>query len=96
MFISNTKVIPNLITSGLLERVPKLNLVSVESGVGRIPFVLETLDYSLAESGARHLNQLSLSPIEYFRRQIYTSFWFEGRDAASSIRRVGVDNIPLD
>ena len=81
MFISNAKIILNLITSGLLERVPRLNFISVESGVGWIPFVIETL---------------SLSPIKYFRRQIYASFWFEGRDAASSIRRVGVNNIPLD
>ena len=71
------------------------NFVSVESGVGWIPFVLETLDSS-AESGARRLDKLSLSPIEYFRRQIYASFWFEGGDAASSIRRVGVDNVPFD
>ena len=52
MFISNAKVILNLITSGLLDRFPKLNFVSVESGIGWIPFILETLDYSLAESGA--------------------------------------------
>jgi len=96
MFISNAKVILNLITSGLLERFPKLNFVSVESGIGWIPFILETLDYSLAESGARRLDRLSMSPVEYFRRQIYASFWFEGRDASSSIRRVGVDNVMFE
>ena len=96
MFISNAKVILNLITSGLLERFPKLNFVSVESGIGWIPFILETLDYSLAESGARRLDKLSMSPIEYFRRQIYASFWFEGRDASVSIRRVGVDNVMFE
>jgi len=96
MFISNAKVILNLITSGLLERFPKLNFVSVESGIGWIPFVLESLDYSLAESGARRLDKLSLSPIEYFRRQIYASFWFESRDASVSIRRVGVDNVMFE
>ena len=96
MFISNAKVILNLITSGLLERFPKLNFVSVESGIGWIPFVLETLDYSLAESGARRLDKLSMSPREYFRRQIYATFWFEGRDAASSIRRVGIDNVMFE
>ena len=96
MFLSNAKVILNLITSGLLERFPRLNFVSVESGVGWIPFVLETLDYSLAESGAGRLNKLSMSPTEYFRRQIYASFWFEGRDASASIRRVGVDNVMFE
>jgi hypothetical protein len=43
-------------------------------GLGWIPFVLETLDYSLVEAGARRLNRLSMSPIEYFRRQMYASF----------------------
>jgi predicted TIM-barrel fold metal-dependent hydrolase len=42
MFISNAKVILNLITSGLFERFPSLNFVSVESGIGWIPFILET------------------------------------------------------
>ena len=96
MFISNAKVILNLITSGLLERFPKLNFVSVESGIGWIPFILETLDYSLAESGAHRLDKLSMTPFEYFRRQIYASFWFEGRDTAAAIRRVGVDNVMFE
>ena len=96
MFISNAKVILNLITSGLLERFPKLNFVSVESGIGWIPFILETLDYSLAESGAHRLDKLSMSPSDYFRRQIYACFWFESRDAAATIRRVGVDNVMFE
>jgi uncharacterized protein len=96
MFISNAKVILNLITSGLLERFPKLNFVSVESGIGWIPFILETLDYSLAESGAHRLDKLSMSPFEYFRRQIYATFWFEGRDTAAAIRHVGVDNVMFE
>jgi uncharacterized protein len=96
MFISNAKVLLNLITSGLLERFPKLNFVSVESGLGWIPFILETLDYSLAESGAHRLDKLSMSPFDYFRRQIYASFWFEGRDTAAAIRRVGVDNVMFE
>jgi uncharacterized protein len=96
MFLSNAKVILNLITSGLLERFPKLTFVSVESGIGWIPFILETLDYSLAEAGARRLDKLSMSPFEYFRRQIYATFWFEGRDSAAAIRRVGVDNVMFE
>lgn len=96
MFISNAKVILNLIASGLLERFPKLNFVSVESGIGWIPFILETLEYSLAESGAGRLDKLSMSPWEYFRRQIYASFWFEGRDTAAAIRRLGVDNVMFE
>ena len=76
MFISNAKVILNLITSGLLERFPKLNFVSVESGIGWIPFVLETLDYSLAESGGRCSART--------QRASTTSPWIETRRGAGS------------
>jgi uncharacterized protein len=96
MFISNAKVVCNLITSGLLERFPKLRFVSVESGIGWIPFILESLGYSLAEAGAHRLNRLSMSPVEYFRRQIYACVWFESTDIAPLIRRVGVDNVMFE
>ena len=35
----------DLIMSGVLARYPKIKFVSVESGIGWIPFVLEALDY---------------------------------------------------
>ena len=37
-----------------------------------------------------------MSPFEYFRRQIYATFWFEGRDTAAAIRQVGVDNVMFE
>jgi len=92
MFISNAKVLCNLIASGLLERFPKLKFVSVESGVGWIPFIMEGLDYSLREAGAYASKRLSMSPMDYFRRQIFACFWFENQDFAHVIRKVGVDN----
>ena len=92
LFISNAKVLSNLIVSGLLERFPKLKFVSVESGLGWIPFILEGLDYALRENGHAGTANLSMSPLEYFRRQIYACFWFEGRDLAQSIRQLGADN----
>jgi predicted TIM-barrel fold metal-dependent hydrolase len=96
MFFSNAKVIANLIYSGLLEKFPRLNFVSVESGIGWIPFVLEALDYEYIEAGADRLNPLSMKPSDYFRRQIYACFWFEQEDIANTIRRVGVDNVMFE
>lgn len=96
MFISNAKVICNLIISGLLERFPKLKFVSVESGIGWIPFILEGLDYAVREAGTLGDGKLSMSPIEYFRRQVYGCFWFENDDLANTIRRVGVDNVMFE
>ena len=35
---------------------------------------------------------LSMTPLEYFRRQIFACFWFEKNGLADMIHRVGVDN----
>jgi predicted TIM-barrel fold metal-dependent hydrolase len=92
MFISNARVICNLILTGLLERYPKLKFVSVESGIGWVPFILEALDYEIYEAGANVDKHLTLTPQEYFRRQIFACFWFEKDGLADMIHRVGVDN----
>ncbi len=94
LFLSNARVLVNLIVSGLLERHPRVKFVSVESGVGWVPFILEALDYSIYEAGAG--SGLSMAPIDYFRRQVYACFWFESRDLAAQIRRVGVDNVMFE
>jgi predicted TIM-barrel fold metal-dependent hydrolase len=51
-FFNNGKVVSNLIFSGLLDRMPKLKFVSVESGIGWVPFLMEALDYQLVEIAA--------------------------------------------
>ena len=40
----------DLLTSGVLPRFPDLKFVSVESGIGFLPFVLEAADYAYGES----------------------------------------------
>jgi predicted TIM-barrel fold metal-dependent hydrolase len=64
----------------------------VESGIGWIPFILEALDYEIQEAGANADKRLTMTPREYFRRQIYGCFWFEKDGLPEMIRRVGVDN----
>jgi predicted TIM-barrel fold metal-dependent hydrolase len=71
---SNVRCVVNLIFSGLLDRFPRLNFVSVESGMNWIPFVLEMCEYQFDENGVK---SLELRPTEYFRRQIFASYWFE-------------------
>ena len=44
MFLKNGLQCADLITSGVLPRFPDLDFVSVESGIGWIPFVLEAAD----------------------------------------------------
>jgi predicted TIM-barrel fold metal-dependent hydrolase len=93
MYLTNARVLANLIYSGLLERHPRLQVVSVESGIGWIPFVLEALDHQAEETAPGTLDYLSLRPSEYFRRQMYACFWFERDDVAHTIERLGEDRI---
>ncbi|HZP31076.1 MAG TPA: amidohydrolase family protein [Acidimicrobiia bacterium] len=93
MYLTNARVLANVIYSGLLERHPALRMVSVESGIGWIPFVLESLDHQLNETAPGTMDYLSMMPSEYFRRQMYACFWFEQRDVAATLEQVGVDNV---
>lgn len=90
--VGNIRCVTNLIFSGLLDRFPRLNFVSVESGVGWLPFVLELCEYQFDEN---RVTNLVLRPREYFRRQIYASYWFES-DVASAIAKLGDDNLMFE
>ncbi|HEY2484427.1 MAG TPA: amidohydrolase family protein [Candidatus Binataceae bacterium] len=96
LFMHNAQVFANLIYSGILERYPKLNFVSVESGVGWMPFLLEALDYELEEAAPNSKSLLSMKPSDYFRRQIYACFWFERRGFRAALDALGVDNIMFE
>jgi uncharacterized protein len=96
MYLTNARVLANLIFSGVLERFPSLKFVSVESGIGWIPFVLETLDYQLAETAPNSMDYLTMTPTEYFRRQVYGCFWFEKLAPSRLIEQVGVDNVMFE
>ncbi|MCZ7531530.1 MAG: amidohydrolase [Acidimicrobiia bacterium] len=88
---SNLSAIGNLIFSGVLDRFPKLNFISVESGLGFVPYMLETADHQYE---SQHLwdEGMSVRPSEYFHRQIYVNFWFEA--TGITLRHsIGVDNI---
>jgi predicted TIM-barrel fold metal-dependent hydrolase len=77
LFIGNARVVTNLILAGTFDRHPDLKCVSVESGIGWIPFILETLDYEMSENAPDELAKLKKAPSEYFRSNLYATFWFE-------------------
>ena len=77
LFMGNARTVGNLIYSGIPERFPTLKFVSVESGVGWLPFFLEILDHQMTETAPNELADLSMSPSDYFRRQFFGCFWFE-------------------
>ncbi|HET6811636.1 MAG TPA: amidohydrolase family protein [Acidimicrobiales bacterium] len=95
LFINNARVVINIIFSGLLDRHPGLELVSVESGIGWVPFILETMDYELEENAPEQFRQLKRKPSEYFGDHWYATFWFERAqgDVQGLVDKVGEDNI---
>jgi predicted TIM-barrel fold metal-dependent hydrolase len=96
VMIGNFRTMGNLLVSGILERHPSLNVVSVESGLGWIPFLLEALDWELAECAPHATEHLSMKPSDYFRRQIHACFWFERDGLVDALRLLGPDNIMFE
>jgi predicted TIM-barrel fold metal-dependent hydrolase len=76
-FMSNASGVAEIIFGGICDRFPRLKFVSIESGFGYMPFLLEVMDWQFENTMARELRPNWLLPSEYFRRQIYASFWFE-------------------
>lgn len=93
MYLSNARILANLVFSGVLERFPTVRFVSVESGIGWIPFFLESLDYQIHESAPSVVDQLSMKPSDYIRRQVYGCFWFEHAALDSVIDALGADRV---
>lgn len=93
-FLGNAWAAADVIVSGLCHRFPKLNFVSVESGVGWAPFLLEALDWQWQNNGVPQEHpEYDLLPSEYFKRQMYACFWFERGTARDAINRIGADNL---
>jgi predicted TIM-barrel fold metal-dependent hydrolase len=92
LFIANLRVMGNILLSRFLERHPTLKIVSVESGAGWIPYLLEALEYMSCEAGLEY----QVSPTEIFRRQIYACTFFERKNFIDTLRQVGADNIMFE
>ena len=91
--IHNARVMSNLLASDLLERYPDVKFVSVESGIGWIPYVLERLEYQLGETTPDGQGFGQPLPTELFRRQVYSCFWFEDAGPRFLLERIGFDNV---
>jgi uncharacterized protein len=98
MNMSNVRIIANLCLSNLFDRFPNLKIVSAESGIGWIPFVLEALEYQYDEmvTWEEEVNHAKRRPAEYFRDHIYVMFWFEKSGPAKLINDIGVKNVLVE
>ncbi len=94
IFMHNARAICETIVAGVPERFPDLNFISVESGIGWVPFALDAMDWQWLNNGgpATHPER-TLLPSEYFRRQYYSCFWFEKGPVIDAILKHLPDNI---
>ncbi len=97
VFLQNGMYLSDLIMSGILNRFPDIKFVSVESGIGWIPFALEALDYQFQDNKVREENpDFDMLPSEYFARNIYACYWFEQIAPRRLVDKVGEDNIMFE
>jgi predicted TIM-barrel fold metal-dependent hydrolase len=98
LFQNNSQLLLNSAYSGMFDRHPNLKMVSVESGIGWVPFMLEAMDYELEENAPRWFDKLEKLPSQYFRDNWYATFWFEKGhgDLQHLIDTVGEDNVMFE
>jgi predicted TIM-barrel fold metal-dependent hydrolase len=93
VFLDNAHQLVDLLNSGVLPRHPELKFISVESGMGWIPFVLDSVDYHFDKLAVwKDKPEFKARPSEYFHKQVYVNYWFEKLDQYH-LDRVGVGNL---
>lgn len=97
-FMSNVRIIVNMCMSNIFDRYPNLKIVSAESGIGWVPFILEAMEYQMDEmvTEKAEVEFAQRRPIEYFRDHMYVMFWFEEVAAGKLIEDIGVDNVLVE
>ena len=65
----------DMIFSGVLERYPRLKIVSVENEIGWMPFWLGQCDKAFRRHRVNEPLAIDKPPSEYFRRQVYATFF---------------------
>jgi predicted TIM-barrel fold metal-dependent hydrolase len=97
LLLQNGRQISDLIMSGVLARYPTIKFVSVESGIGWIPFVLEAMDYQFHGNNVREERpEFDLLPSEYFARNVYACCSFEQTALRRLIDEIGADNVMFE
>jgi predicted TIM-barrel fold metal-dependent hydrolase len=91
MELSNSKFISNIVMSDLLLNYPQLKFVSVESGLGWLPYVLERVDYEYREEFEGLEAPTRPTALEMFRRNLYCTFWFEYAGPTFLLDYIGAD-----
>jgi len=85
------------ILSGILERFPRLKIISAELNCGWLAYFLHRMDRAFDSRGVRlqgspFPTKLTMKPSEYFRRQLYATFIDDPYGLAHR-DEIGVDNL---
>ena len=85
------------ILSGILERFPRLKLISAELNCGWLAYFLQRMDKTFESRGERlrgspFPTKLTMKPSEYFRRQLYATF-IDDRFGVAHRHEIGVGNL---
>ena len=81
-----------LIFSGVLERFPRLKIVSAENNVSWLPFVIQRWDQAFEAFRYMYPTPLALPPSEYFRRQVSATY-IDDPLAVQYRHEVGIDHV---
>jgi uncharacterized protein len=94
LFLGNAIQVNDLLLSGVLPRHPETKFVSVESGIGWVPFVLEAADYCFNYANMRSERpEYEMLPSEYFHRQVYACAFFEEYAPNMNLECIGANNV---
>jgi predicted TIM-barrel fold metal-dependent hydrolase len=86
------KSIAELIFSGVLERYPKLKLVSVENDIGWIPHFIQRLDHAYEKYRYLEAKAIPNPPGFYFHRQVHATFQ-DDRVGVLMREHIGIGNL---
>jgi predicted TIM-barrel fold metal-dependent hydrolase len=90
LFLENAHQVTDFLMSGVLPRFPELKVVSVESGAGWVPFVLDSVDRAFEHFELhKRFPQYEDKPSEYFRRQMSACFLGDEFISNELLDRVG-------
>ncbi len=91
-FTMHPQYLINLLFAGVLDRYPDLTFVSAETGIGWLPWLLESCDYAW-EKGRLWNHGLPNRPSDLFRQHCYVDFWYELSAIQQYREFIGVDRI---
>ena len=94
ILLANGIQLMDVLMSGILPRNPKLRVVSVESGIGWLPFVKEALDHGFEYANVRtEKPEFTKRPSEYLREQVWSCTFFEEFSTNHFLDEIGSDRV---